>query len=154
MLDKAPCRYSSSAYRESRAGPNLHAMREINTVWATTANMGNDDEEAAATQLDSHVNMVVVGSHVPVFRQSGKSADVRHFSSNYSKLESIPSVDAAVIYDCPYNMNTYIPTVRNAVYDPMRYNLILPFIMHKAGLVTNNVIIIQTRIEDLLNKRH
>ena len=72
----APCRYSSSAYREPRAGLNLHVMCEINAVWATTANMGNDDEKAVTTQFNSHANMVVVGSHATVFGRSGKSADV------------------------------------------------------------------------------
>ena len=85
-------------------------------MWATAANTdtGNDNKEAAMTQLDSHTNMVVVGSQTMVFGRSEKSVDVRPFSSNCSKLESILIVDAAVAYDCPYSMKTYTLTFKNA----------------------------------------
>ena len=61
--------------------------------------MGVDDQETTTTQLDSHANMVVVGGHATVFGKSGKSCDVRPFSSDCHKLESVPIVDAAVAYD-------------------------------------------------------
>ena len=61
--------------------------------------MGVDDQEPTTTQLDSHANMVVVGGHATVFGKSGKSCDVRPFSSDCHKLESVPIVDAAMAYD-------------------------------------------------------
>ena len=70
--------------------------------------MGTDDDEPATTQLDSHANMVVVGSHATIFGKTGKSCDVRPFSSDCSKLERVPIVDAALAYDCPYSMKTYL----------------------------------------------
>ena len=57
------------------AGPNRHLVSVISAVWATTANMGDDEAEFASTQLDSHANMVVVGGQATVFGSSGKSAD-------------------------------------------------------------------------------
>ena len=79
--------------------PNDHLRAIIAAVWATEAGANGNDEEVASTQLDSHANMVVVGKHATVFGHSGKSADVRPFSSDCSKLESVPIVDAAVAYD-------------------------------------------------------
>ena len=78
---------------------NPQEMGEISAVWATTASMGIDKNEPTTTQLDSHANMVVAGGHATVFGKSGKSCDVRPFSSDCSKLESVPIVDAAVAYD-------------------------------------------------------
>ena len=79
--------------------PNPQEENNISAVWATTANMGSDDSEPTTTQLDSHANMVVAGGHATVFGKSGKHCDVRPFSSDCSKLESVPIVDAAVAYD-------------------------------------------------------
>ncbi len=83
----------------SRAVPNEHLQGEISAIWATTANMGDNDGNSATTQLDSHANMVVVGSQATVFGHSGRSADVRPFSNDCSKLTSVPIVDAAIAYD-------------------------------------------------------
>jgi len=71
----------------------------VSAVWATAANMGDNDDKSSTTQLDSHANMVVIGKHATVFGKTGKEADVRPFSNECSKLESIPIVDAAVAYD-------------------------------------------------------
>ncbi len=68
--------------------------------------MGNHDENQSTTQLDSHANMVVVGSQATVFGQSGKSADVQPFSNDCSKLKSVPIIDADMAYDCLYTMKT------------------------------------------------
>ncbi len=99
MPDKAPRGYQSSVRGESRAVPNQYLQFTISAVWATTAGMGSDDEQPTTTQLDSHANMVVVGRQATVFGRSGKKADVRPFSSDCSKLESVPIVDAAIAYD-------------------------------------------------------
>jgi hypothetical protein len=128
---------------------------KISAIWATTANMGQECEDGATTQLDSHANMVVVGKQAIVFGDTGKKADVRPFSNDCSKLESIPIVDAAVAYDCPYSMETYILKVSNALYvKSMKHNLIPPFIMREAGLEVNDVPRIQTKVEDLTDKTH
>ena len=81
------------------AGPNRHLVGVIQAVWATTANMGDDEAVFASTQLDSHANMVVMGSQATVFGSLGRKADVKPFSNDCSKLEAIPIVDAAIAYD-------------------------------------------------------
>ena len=108
--------------------------------------MGDNDDQQTSTQLDSHTNMVVVGSYASVFGHSGKSADVRSFSSDYSKLEFVPIVDAVIAYDCPYSMTTYILAVKNALHVlSMEHNLVPPFILREAGLVVNDVPNIHTK---------
>ena len=91
--------------------------------------------------------------------RGGKGVKPRHDrhrgSKDCSKLESVPIVDAAVAYDCPYTMQTFILTMHNALYFPsMAHNLVPPFIMREAGLVVNDVPRINTSEEDLNNETH
>ena len=100
----------------------------------------DNDNNAPTTELDSHANMIVVGAQATIIQRSGRSAKVRAFSEECTKLEKIQIVDAVIAYDCPYEMKTYLLIVRNALYVPlMAHNLIPPFIMQKAGLVVNDV---------------
>ena len=68
------------------------------------------DDQMTSTQLDSHANTVVVGQNYTIINQSGNSANVRKLSSDCSKSEAVPIVDAVVAYDCPPhigNINTF-----------------------------------------------
>ena len=135
-----------------KAGPNKHVLGIVSAVWATTAEGGANDGQETTTQLDSHANMVVVGGHATVFSKSGRKADVRPFSNDCNKLVSIPIVDAAVAYDCPIRMKTYILAFRNALYIPsMTHNLIPPFVMREAGVCVNDVPKKHSKKEDLSN---
>ena len=69
------------------------------------------DDQMTSTQIKSHVNMVVVGQHATIINQSGKSADMRTFLSDCSKLEAVPIFDDVVAYDCPHTLETFIPIV-------------------------------------------
>ncbi len=145
----------SSTCESRTASPNPHLTAKIAAIWATRADMGNNDDHETSTQLDSHANMVVVGGHASVFGNSGKSADVRPFSNDCSKLESVPIVDAAMAYDCPYSMKTYILAVKNALHVPsMEHNLVPPFILREAGLTVNDVLKIHTKSSELTNETH
>ena len=54
-------------------------------------------------------------------------------------MESVPIVDAAVAYDCPFTNVTYILIVRNVLYVPsMTHNLTPPFILREAGIEVND----------------
>jgi hypothetical protein len=47
----------------------------------------------------------------------------------------VPIVDAAVQYDCPYDSQSYILVIQNALHVPsMRNNLLPPFILREAGI--------------------
>ena len=134
--------------------PNDHLKGLISAIWAVSGDAECESSDLT-TQLDSHANMVVVGSQATVFGQSGRSADVKPFSNDCSKLESVPIVDAAVAYDCPYSMKTFILTVRNALHvKSMANNLVPPFILREAGLLVNDVPRIHTKPEELTNETH
>ena len=90
---------------------------------------------AGTTELDSHANMVEIGSQGTIIHRTGRYADVNAFSSDVGKMSSVPIVDAAIAYDCPFSGRTILMVASNALYvDSMDHNLVPPFIMRKAGL--------------------
>ena len=49
-------------------------------------------------------------------------------------LDYVPIVDAAVVYDCPYQSKTFLLLTLNALYTPKLYiNLLPPFIARESG---------------------
>jgi hypothetical protein len=100
--------------------------------------------EQSRTELDSHANMPVVGSNSYVISDTGRIADVNPFTPDYESMQ-IPIVDAAVKYDCPFDGQTYILVIRNALLVPsMNNNLIPPFVMREAGIKVMDTPKIQT----------
>jgi hypothetical protein len=93
-----------------------------------------DTEESSQTKLDSHANMSVVGQHVNVILDMGRIADVNPFIPDYSSMQ-VPIVDAAVQYNCPYDGQSYVLVIQNALHVPsVRSNLLPPFILREAGI--------------------
>ena len=82
-----------------------------------------------SAHLDSHANMIVCGKEVYVISRSGQVAEVFAFAKECSVLQ-IPIVDAAIVFEDPYNGNIYFLVMRNALYvESMDHHLIPPFIM-------------------------
>ena len=93
-------------------------------------------EYGLTTELDSHTNMIVIGSQALVIQRTGQSAHVNAFSDEVQGMSEVPIVDAAIAYDCPTTGKTYLLIVRNALHIPsMVHNLVPPFILREAGLV-------------------
>ena len=89
------------------------------------------------TELDSHVNMPVVGQHAYIINFSGQKVNMRPFTPQYKSMEA-ELVDAALLYECPYEGKSHILVIRNAIHvDSMENNLIPPFILREAGLQVN-----------------
>lgn len=96
-------------------------------------------EEESRTELDTHANMPVVGRHACIISDTGKTADVNAFTPDYKSM-TIPIVDAAVQYDCPYDGKTYVLVIRDALHVPsMKTNLLPPFVLREAGVEVNDV---------------
>jgi hypothetical protein len=92
------------------------------------------------SELDSHANMVVLGKNCFVFEWSGQSCSVHPFSDTLGTVKNVPIVDAAIAYDCPYRLETYVLLFRNALYLPtLENNLIPPFIMREGGVIVNEI---------------
>ena len=118
MLDLALHWPGSSASVEIKVIPNLQLYARISVIWATTTSVDDKDDKMTSTQLDSHVNMAVVGCHSTVINRSGKSADVRPFSKDCSQISAVPIFDAAVAYYLPYTLKTYILVVKMLCVSP------------------------------------
>jgi hypothetical protein len=88
------------------------------------------------TELDSsHANMSVAGSGSTVIARSGNFAMVTPFSPDLPVLEKVDIGDAAMCYDDPVSLQTYILVLRNALLIPaMSHNLIPPFLVCEADL--------------------
>jgi hypothetical protein len=93
------------------------------------------------TELDSHANMVVMGCNCFVFDNvDSRTCDVTPFDPSIGQSKQVPIVDAAVSYDCPYTLKTYLLIVRNSLYIPnLVHNLIPPFILSEAGIYVEPV---------------
>ena len=71
----------------------------LSAVHATT--VGHSDEQiGSTTKLDSHANMVVVGSQATIISQSGSFAEVWAFAKDCKTLDQIAVVDVAFVYNC------------------------------------------------------
>ena len=101
--------------------------------------MGTDSEDVGRTrmELDSHANMPVVGQHSYIINYSGQKVNVRPYTPQYWSMEA-ELVDAALLYECPYEGKSHILIIRNAIHvNSMEHNLIPPFILREAGLQVN-----------------
>jgi len=112
--------------------PNVYVRSKI----SSSATDPIDDGIDPRTELDSHANMVVLGTNCFIFDTiHGKTCDVEPFDKTLGTARQVPIVDAALAYDCPYSHSTYLLIVRNALFiKSMKNNLIPPFILREAGL--------------------
>ena len=87
------------------------------------------------TELDYHANMVVVESNATIINNTGRTVEVSPFTPDYSSLQNVPVVNAAIGYNCEYTGESYLLVVMNAISVPsIDHNLIPPFIMKEAGI--------------------
>ena len=120
--------------------PNDHLQSKISSITATASVSSTESHfPQSRSELDSHVNMVVLGKHCFVFDAGihGKTCTVEPFNPSIGTAKKVPIVDAAIAYDCPYLHKTFLLIVRNALYIPsmLDHNLIIPpFILREAGL--------------------
>ena len=90
--------------------PNSHIISSIISSY-------HDDSQPlpniARTELDSHANMAVVGKDCFVFEHTGLTCDVSAFSPDLP-ITSLPIVDAFIVYDCPYSLQSCLLMLLNA----------------------------------------
>ena len=93
-----------------------------------------DPDPCSKTRLDSHAISCVVGYNSYIYRQSGKTTNVRAFTTAVGGLSGIPIVDAMVYYECPYTGKEVILVINNALYVKQNQdNLLTPFLVREAG---------------------
>ena len=59
-------------------------------------------DESSRTELDSHVNMPVIGKNAYILSIIGETVDVAQFTPDYRPIR-VELVDAALKYECPYS---------------------------------------------------
>ena len=86
--------------------------------------------------------MIVFGKDCFIISKSGKESIVNAFTDQVGTI-TVPVVDAAVAYYCPWYQTTYKLITRNIISFPSTYhNLIPPFILREAGLTVNDTAMI------------
>ena len=82
--------------------------------------------------------MTVFGKYCFIISKYVKEAIVNAFTDQVGTI-TVPVVNAAVVYDCPWSQTTYILIARNNISIPfMDHNLIPPSILREAGLTVND----------------
>ena len=92
------------------------------------------------TELDSHANVLVLGSNSFVFESTGRIFNAQPFTNDLGISKNSPVVDGALVHECTYSGELYALVIRNALHVPsMDHNLIPPFIMGAGGVTMNDV---------------
>ena len=87
------------------------------------------NHSCGSAHLDSHANMIVCGKEVYIISRLGQVAEVNAFAKECGVLQ-IQIVDAAVVFEDPYDGDIYFLVLQNALYvESMDHHLIPPFIM-------------------------
>ena len=71
---------------------------QIAAIIATIKARDAGDNEDPRTELDSHVNMVVIGAHAFIFESTNRTCNVQTFDPSLGTASKIPIVDGAVVY--------------------------------------------------------
>ena len=116
---------------------NSHLRLLISTIELSELNNAEDSDNDptsetqgsdSRTELDSHANMPVVGQNFYILFDSGIFSEVNAFSPDYT-TKNIPIVNAAVRYDFPHSMMTYISVIWNAFHVTSMTNNLIPALM-------------------------
>ena len=79
--------------------------------------------------------MAVVGSNATKIQDTRHYADVNDFANDVGQMKRVPIKYMAIYYDFPYQKNTFLLMIKNALHLPsMNHNLIPPFILDESGL--------------------
>jgi hypothetical protein len=122
--------------------PNHHTIQAIITSLSQSQQDIYSERytEQPRSELDSHANMIVLGSCSFIFESTGRTCTVLPFSSELGQADNVPIVDGAIAYDNPDTGQAYILLVRNALYIPtMLHNLLPPFILRAGGVCVRDV---------------
>ena len=94
--------------------PNSH-LSEVILTPELDMEASSDDPR---TKLDSHTNVVVIGSIFSVFESTGRTLNVQPFSSDLGIEKDVSIVNRSLAYDCPYTFEFYVLVVRNDLHIP------------------------------------
>jgi hypothetical protein len=118
----------------------LQVYSLLATIMVADVDLVVNDEDMGAeqswTELDSHMLTCPWWADMDAFiiSDTGRVADLNACTPDYEPMQ-LSIVDAAIQYDCPYDGQTYMLVIRNALHVPsMKNNMIPPFVMREAGI--------------------
>jgi hypothetical protein len=90
---------------------------------------GMHSYEEPRSELDSHADTCCVGDNALVLYYHNRIVTVAPFLDLFGTADQVPIVTAAIAYDDPIRMQTFILIVHQALYfgDKLTHNLINPF---------------------------
>ena len=91
---------------------------QISATLSTITARDVGDNEDSRTDLDSHANTVVLGTHAFIFESTKRACNVQPFDPSLGIASKIQIVDGAIVYECPYTGEIYVIIVRNALHIP------------------------------------
>ena len=113
-----------------------------------------DNTSSFGCHLDSHANMIVVGSDCHIISRSTHSAVVNAFTKDVGTIE-VPIIDALLVYEDPTTGKIYYLIARNVLYvESMQHNLLPPFILRAAGITVNERAKIHTDPDEMSSEDH
>ena len=103
----------------------------------TTRDAGYNEDPS--TELDSHANMFVLGSHAFIFESTNRTCHFHPFDPSLGTASKIPILDGTVVYECTNTGKIYVLILRNTLHMPhLGNNLIPPFLMRAARVTLND----------------
>ena len=116
-------RRGRSQYHRISSKFSAHLLHRISTA-------ASIEEEGSAIELDSQVDLPVMGKHANILRQTCKHVNFSGFTDQLSAAIPVYVVDAAMAYDCKYTGRSYPMIIQNALYlRHMKVTLIPLFMM-------------------------
>ena len=99
-------------------------------------NDNNDELQHTRLELDSHTDTCVFGQGCFVVHDTGQTVAVEPYDKSLGRITGIPIVTAAVAYDCPITLHTYILFFHQSLYiSSMLHHLVSPFQMRDFGVI-------------------
>ena len=90
-------------------------------------------------ELDSHADTCAVGSSAYIVHNTGHTVTVHPFTSGLRSLNQVPIVTAAIAYDCPQTLNTYVLFLHQALHIPqLQSHLLCPNQLRSNGITVND----------------
>ena len=100
----------------------------------------NMNDSISRTGSDSHTNMVVLGKHSNVGDNTGKIAQISHFTLDYKSMENVSIASGSITYEHPYSEESYVIIYHNTLHIPSMLNILTHlFVMRKADTTLNDL---------------
>ncbi len=94
----------------------------------------------ARCELESHTDTCAFGRHAFIIQEMTQVVSVAGFHPDMKEIQKVKVVTAAVAYDCPFTLVTYILIFPQSLYFPrMNHNLICPDQLREFGLTVNEI---------------